>query len=138
MEFKGHKVHSAEWDHSYDYSGKRIGIIGNGSSGIQILPKLAQLEGTEIVSFQRGPTWITPSLGEALGANPADGKQSKDDSLGSNDTTDDSSATSFNPKYDSTDKENFHDKKTHTEYRKMLQQGMNKGFKLVRYTNPEN
>ena len=29
-DFKGHKVHSAEWDHSYEYSHKRIGVIGNG------------------------------------------------------------------------------------------------------------
>ena len=52
-DFKGHKVHSASWDHSFDYSGKKIAIIGNGSSGIQILPEIAKLDGTEVTSFQR-------------------------------------------------------------------------------------
>lgn len=51
-DFKGKKVHSAGWDHSYDYSHKRIAVIGNGSSGIQILPEMAKLEGTQVTSFQ--------------------------------------------------------------------------------------
>ncbi|KAH0827719.1 hypothetical protein FOPE_00145 [Fonsecaea pedrosoi] len=68
-EFEGHKVHSASWDNTYDYSYKRIGIIGNGSSSIQFLPEMVKLEGTTVVSFQSGPTYITSSIGEILGVN---------------------------------------------------------------------
>lgn len=32
-DFKGKMMHSARWDWSYDYKGKRIAIIGNGESG---------------------------------------------------------------------------------------------------------
>ncbi len=34
-------MHSARWDPSYDFAGKRVACIGIGSSGIQIVPKLA-------------------------------------------------------------------------------------------------
>lgn len=57
-DFKGHITHSANWDHDYDYSGKRIAVIGNGSSGIQIVPQLQKLPGTDVMNFIRGPTWI--------------------------------------------------------------------------------
>jgi cation diffusion facilitator CzcD-associated flavoprotein CzcO len=29
--FEGKLLHSAEWDNSYDYNGKRVAIIGNGA-----------------------------------------------------------------------------------------------------------
>ncbi|KEF55111.1 uncharacterized protein A1O9_08764 [Exophiala aquamarina CBS 119918] len=56
--FKGHRVHSAHWDQSYDYSHKRIAVIGNGSSGVQIVPQMAKLPGTAVTNFARGPSWI--------------------------------------------------------------------------------
>lgn len=57
-DFEGHVTHSANWQHDYDYSGKRIAVIGNGSSGIQIVPQLQKLPGTEVTNFMRGPTWV--------------------------------------------------------------------------------
>ena len=57
--FKGHTTHSAKWDHNYDYSNKRIAVIGNGSSGIQIVPQMTKLPGTDVTNFIRGPTWVT-------------------------------------------------------------------------------
>ena len=56
--FQGHMTHSANWQHDYDYSGKRIAVIGNGSSGIQIVPQLQKLPGTDVTNFMRGPTWV--------------------------------------------------------------------------------
>jgi cation diffusion facilitator CzcD-associated flavoprotein CzcO len=38
--YKGHKVHSARWDDSFDFTGKKVAVIGNGSSAIQIVPVL--------------------------------------------------------------------------------------------------
>ena len=40
-DFKGKLVHSARWDQEYDFADKRVAVIGIGSSGIQIVPKLA-------------------------------------------------------------------------------------------------
>jgi cation diffusion facilitator CzcD-associated flavoprotein CzcO len=109
-DFRGHKVHSAGWDHSYDYSGKRIGIIGNGSSGIQILPAMAALPGTEITSFQRGPTWVFSRMtpGSLVGSDDP----------------------SYNPVYREEDKQRFQDPEELKRYRKLVQGGINKAFKM--------
>ena len=40
--FKGKLVHSANWDDSIDFTGKKIAVIGGGSSAIQIIPKFAK------------------------------------------------------------------------------------------------
>jgi cation diffusion facilitator CzcD-associated flavoprotein CzcO len=39
--FKGKLLHSASWDESYSFKDKKVAVIGIGSSGIQIVPKLA-------------------------------------------------------------------------------------------------
>jgi len=57
--FKGKKIHSANWDHDYDIKGKRIAVIGTGASAIQIIPELVKT--AEFVKvFQRTPGWVTP------------------------------------------------------------------------------
>ena len=58
-EFKGACFHSARWDHSIDYTGKRVGVIGNGSTGIQIVAALSG-KVKHLVHFQRSPQWIMP------------------------------------------------------------------------------
>lgn len=40
-DFQGKLVHSAAWDTDIDQRGKRIAVIGTGSSSIQMVPKLA-------------------------------------------------------------------------------------------------
>ena len=139
----GHKVHSAAWDHSFDYSGKRLGIIGNGSSAIQILPQLAKLPGTQIVNFQKGATWITQSLGEALGVNEGESEPpAQQERVGGNmedvSPADEEVGSNFNPRYTQNDKRRFRDVGEHTKYRKMLQHGMNKGFALFRKESEHN
>jgi cation diffusion facilitator CzcD-associated flavoprotein CzcO len=57
--FAGVKFHSARWDHSVPLEGKRIGVIGNGSTGIQLVTELAKC-GHDVVHFQRSPQWIMP------------------------------------------------------------------------------
>ncbi|KAF2472257.1 FAD/NAD(P)-binding domain-containing protein [Lindgomyces ingoldianus] len=64
-DFKGLKVHSAAWDEEFDYGKKRIAMIGNGSSAIQIMPELAK-DAEHVTNFIRNPTWITPGLGSAV------------------------------------------------------------------------
>lgn len=39
-EFQGDLVHSANWPQEFNYDGKRVAVIGNGSSGIQIVPAI--------------------------------------------------------------------------------------------------
>lgn len=58
--FTGPIMHTAEWDHDVDLTGKKLGIIGNGSSGVQIVPHLAEI-GTNLTVFQRTAQWVMPS-----------------------------------------------------------------------------
>jgi cation diffusion facilitator CzcD-associated flavoprotein CzcO len=39
-DFRGPVVHSADWNHKVDYAGKSIGLIGKGSSAVQIVPQV--------------------------------------------------------------------------------------------------
>lgn len=55
--FAGHSWHSSEWDHSLDLEGKRIGVVGTGSSGIQIVSELGR-QGHHVEHFIRTPQWI--------------------------------------------------------------------------------
>jgi 4-hydroxyacetophenone monooxygenase len=54
--FKGPKFHTARWDHSVSYKGKRVGMIGTGASGMQIGPAIAPEVG-RLTIFQRSPHW---------------------------------------------------------------------------------
>lgn len=56
--FKGVMMHSARWDHSVDMKGKKIGVIGNGSSAVQFIPELINTPGTDVTVFQRTPQWL--------------------------------------------------------------------------------
>ena len=58
-DFEGHSFHSAEWDHSCDLSGKKVGVIGTGPSAIGFIPKIAEVV-NELIIFQRTPNWILP------------------------------------------------------------------------------
>ncbi|MFL6108511.1 MAG: flavin-containing monooxygenase [Marmoricola sp.] len=55
--FAGPAFHSARWDHEVDLSDKRIGLIGTGSTGVQILSALAG-NVDKLVLFQRTPHWV--------------------------------------------------------------------------------
>ncbi|KAK4506876.1 hypothetical protein PRZ48_000609 [Zasmidium cellare] len=63
-DFKGEVMHSAAWNEDYDFTNKRIGIIGSGSSAIQIIPKLQKVPGAHLNCFIRSKTWISPPLGQ--------------------------------------------------------------------------
>ncbi|KAH5642097.1 hypothetical protein HBI23_197610 [Parastagonospora nodorum] len=59
--FKGPLLHSAAWDDKVDLTGKHVGLIGNGSSGVQILPQ-AQKVASHVTTFIRELTWISPPI----------------------------------------------------------------------------
>ena len=56
-DFAGACFHSARWDHSVPLEGQRIGVIGTGSTGVQIVGALADRAG-KLVQFQRTAQWI--------------------------------------------------------------------------------
>lgn len=64
-DFTGEVMHSAVWNEEYHFENKRIGIVGSGSSAIQIIPKLQKLPGTHLDCFIRSRTWISPPLGQS-------------------------------------------------------------------------
>ena len=57
--FSGARFHSAEWDHSIDMTGKRIAVIGTGSTGMQLTKALAPIA-AKFELYQRTPQWILP------------------------------------------------------------------------------
>ncbi|KAF7554982.1 hypothetical protein G7Z17_g2508 [Cylindrodendrum hubeiense] len=56
------KVHSAAWNDSIEFEDKVIGVIGTGSSAIQIIPQMQKIA-KQLKVFMRSPTWITPAIG---------------------------------------------------------------------------
>jgi cation diffusion facilitator CzcD-associated flavoprotein CzcO len=57
--FKGRVFHSARWDHSCDWSGKRVGVVGTGASAIQIVPEMAKTA-EHVTVFQRTAPYVIP------------------------------------------------------------------------------
>lgn len=55
--FPGPVIHTARWDHSVEWEGKRVAVIGTGSSAAQVVPALAPRAGT-LQLFQRQPAWV--------------------------------------------------------------------------------
>ncbi len=66
--FEGHSFHTSRWDYGYTggdargaaldgLAGKRVGVIGTGATGVQIIPHLANSD-AELFIFQRTPSAI--------------------------------------------------------------------------------
>lgn len=59
--FEGQIYHTARWPHEgVDLEGKRVGVIGTGSSGIQVISEIAA-HTDHLYVFQRTPQWVVPS-----------------------------------------------------------------------------
>ncbi|OQD72773.1 hypothetical protein PENDEC_c019G06718 [Penicillium decumbens] len=58
--FQGEMYHSGNWPASHDFRNKRVGVIGNGSTGVQLITALAD-EVDQLVSFQRHPQFVVPA-----------------------------------------------------------------------------
>ena len=58
-DFEGPSFHSARWDHDVPLSGKRVGIIGTGSTANQIVTASVG-EVSELSLFQRTAQWVMP------------------------------------------------------------------------------
>jgi cation diffusion facilitator CzcD-associated flavoprotein CzcO len=58
-EFEGAVFHSARWDHDVALDGRRVGVLGTGSTGVQIVTALADVA-RPLRLFQRTAQWILP------------------------------------------------------------------------------
>ena len=59
--FRGRVLHTADWPHEpVDFRGRRVGVIGTGSSGVQVVPPIAQ-QAAALTVFQRTPAYVVPS-----------------------------------------------------------------------------
>ncbi|GAA5866141.1 hypothetical protein JCM8547_000611 [Rhodosporidiobolus lusitaniae] len=66
--FKGLQFHSSSWRGDVDLAGKRVGVIGNGSTAIQFIPNVINTPGIEIVQFIRSPGYFRPKINFAYSA----------------------------------------------------------------------
>jgi cation diffusion facilitator CzcD-associated flavoprotein CzcO len=57
--FAGASFHTARWNHSISIEGKRVGIIGTGSTACQIVGAITD-KVAEMHVFQRTPHWLVP------------------------------------------------------------------------------
>ncbi|KAL4947586.1 hypothetical protein BDW69DRAFT_204246 [Aspergillus filifer] len=112
--FKGQLVHSAAWDNSIDWRGKKVAVLGCGSSGVQIVPTL-QPEVEHLTTFIRTPTWITAGFAQSK-AGPG--------------------GTNF--EFSDEQKEIFRtDPEAYLQYRKEVEQELNSRFKFIIKDSPE-
>lgn len=64
--FKGQWYHSAEWPREgVDFKGRKVGLIGTGSSGVQMTPLIAE-QASHLTVFQRSANFSVPAQNEPL------------------------------------------------------------------------
>ncbi len=67
--FAGQIYHTAHWPHCpVDFTGKRVAVIGTGSSGVQSIPIIAE-QAAHLYVFQRTPNYSVPAGNKALSAD---------------------------------------------------------------------
>jgi cation diffusion facilitator CzcD-associated flavoprotein CzcO len=61
QDFQGETFHTGTWPaETVDFAGKRVGVIGTGSTGVQIIPELAR-QAEHLTVFQRTPQFTVPA-----------------------------------------------------------------------------
>lgn len=106
--FEGILTHTANYDETIDLNGKRVVVIGSGSSGIQIIAAIQKVV-KELHVCIRGPTWITPSFAQAFAGE---------------------NGTNFD--YSTEQKKDWSENpQNYLAYRKMIEKDMNQRFKFL-------
>ena len=71
--FRGPSFHTYAWPHEgIDLEGKRVGVVGTGASGVQVIAAIAD-KVAQLTVFQRHPNWCAP-----LGNGPISDEEMKD------------------------------------------------------------
>lgn len=65
--FQGASFHTAQWDHSVPYEGKRVGVIGSGCSAAQVVPAIAGRV-AKLTVFMGRAQWIIPRSDRTYGS----------------------------------------------------------------------
>ena len=67
--FKGEILYTAAWPHApQDFTGKRVGVIGTGASGVQAISRIAK-QAKELTVFQRTANWVIPVWNAPMAAD---------------------------------------------------------------------
>ncbi|MDF2235683.1 NAD(P)/FAD-dependent oxidoreductase [Albimonas sp. CAU 1670] len=75
--FEGAAYHTGDWPHEgVDFTGKRVAVIGTGSSGIQAIPEIAK-QAAHLTVFQRTPNFSVPARNQPLDDNYVHGWKSR-------------------------------------------------------------
>ncbi|KAJ5964122.1 uncharacterized protein N7479_003998 [Penicillium vulpinum] len=112
--FKGLLQHSAHYDESIDLTGKRVAVIGIGSSGVQLISSIAPTV-EKLYTWIRSPTWITAGFAQKF-AGPNGG----------------------NFEYTEEQKKAFRDDpESYLRYSKMIESELNQRFKFILNGTPE-
>jgi cation diffusion facilitator CzcD-associated flavoprotein CzcO len=64
-DFEGAVFHSSRWDHDVALDGQRIGVIGTGSTAVQIVGAVTDRV-AHLSLFQRTPQWVLPQVNPAV------------------------------------------------------------------------
>ncbi|MDG2003267.1 MAG: NAD(P)/FAD-dependent oxidoreductase [Novosphingobium sp.] len=76
-DFKGELCRTSAWPHEpVSFEGKRIGVVGTGSSGVQSIPEIAKTAG-HITVFQRTPAYSIPARNRPMAPAELDGFKQK-------------------------------------------------------------
>ncbi|RBR19813.1 hypothetical protein FVER53590_25108 [Fusarium verticillioides] len=122
--YNGTIAHSATWDPKITWEGKRVALIGTGSSSVQMLPELAK-GSKSLHVFARNSVWIVHSLGTDLSK-----------------ANEDAQSPSEQPStqiYAERDKDEFRkDPATHLQYRKGLEATLTRNFPFFLRDSPMN
>ncbi|EEH37239.2 hypothetical protein PAAG_07795 [Paracoccidioides lutzii Pb01] len=63
MSFKGRLFHTAKYEEGFDLTGKRVAVIGSGSSGVQTVAAIYK-DASRVYTWVRSPTWITAGFAQ--------------------------------------------------------------------------
>jgi cation diffusion facilitator CzcD-associated flavoprotein CzcO len=113
--YKGGLFHSSNWDPNVDLKGKRVALIGNGASGLQVLPSIQPLA-SHVNHYARNPTWIADSFSSGnVGVRRLEPNLFSESQL-----------------------ETFKDPKAYLEYRRDVEKGYFQRFGAIFKDTPEN
>ncbi|MGH1360315.1 MAG: flavin-containing monooxygenase [Burkholderiaceae bacterium] len=57
--FGGKLIHTAKWPETHSLRGRKVAVIGNAASAVQLVPPVAR-QAAELTVFQRSANWIMP------------------------------------------------------------------------------
>ncbi|KAK5109891.1 hypothetical protein LTR62_006498 [Meristemomyces frigidus] len=106
--FKGKLMHSAAYEEGYPLEGKRVAVVGAGSSGVQIVSKISKTAG-HVFHWIRSPIWITAGFAQTWAGKEGGNFEYTDEQL---------EYLQKNPR-------------KYLEYRKQIENELNQRFKFI-------